>query len=62
MNIDTATRADLECEILDNDELYKCFDENKLMKSIYTTEELRDIVRQFVLDGDECGVVQCLSC
>lgn len=51
---DKMNRADLEVEILNNDDLYKMFDKDKLMASKYSDDELRDIIREWILAGDEC--------
>ena len=54
LNVDTATRADLEVAILEDDALLACFDATRLYASAYSTEELRAIVVAYVEAGDEC--------
>lgn len=53
MNIDTATRRELENMIVLEDGLYERFDEQKLLSQQYTDSELRAIIRQWITDGDE---------
>lgn len=49
MNIDTATKAQLESEIVTGeDSLYAMFDEKKLLSGGYTEEELRTACRQWI--------------
>jgi hypothetical protein len=47
------SRSDLEVIILDNDELYKSFDENKLLNGLYTTQELLDKITEWIESGNE---------
>jgi len=52
-NIDTANRIDLEGVIISEEGLYEIFDEKRLLNSGYTTEEIREIVREWIVKGDE---------
>lgn len=52
--IEKMSREDLEMEILGNDDLYKRFDEDKFLGRIYTDDELKRIVYEWILDNDEC--------
>jgi hypothetical protein len=60
MNLKDMTRNDLESEILcDDGELWAAIDEPKLLLGDtpggYTTEELREIVSNWINNGDECA-------
>lgn len=49
MNIDTATKQELETEIVvGEDSLYKMFDEQKLLSGEYTVEELRTTIKKWI--------------
>lgn len=49
MNIDTATKQELETEIVvGEDSLYKMFEEKKLLNGGYTVEELRATMKQWI--------------
>ena len=52
--IEKMSREDLEMEILKNDDLYEIFDEERFLGGIYTDEELKKIVHEWILDNDEC--------
>jgi hypothetical protein len=49
MNIDTADLADLQVIAMEHD-ILDCFDPR-----IEDLETLREAVRQWIIDGDECG-------
>lgn len=52
MNIDTATRAQLEAEIVSNDEL--CEFLGGLDKvQVMTTDELRERITEWIIEGSE---------
>lgn len=53
MYLPTATRADMEAEILGNDSLYAAFDEGRLMAGDYTDAEMRAIIQKWIEAGDE---------
>ena len=57
INIQTADRATLECEILFNDELYSFIGSKKENVEDYliacSTEELRDILTIWVIENNE---------
>lgn len=56
LNVDTATRRELEDAIVCGDDtLYAMFDEGKLLNGDYTTEEMREIFQRWIMAGDECG-------
>lgn len=52
--IEKISREDIEMEILENDDLYEIFDEERLLSGTYTDDELRKIVHEWILDNDEC--------
>jgi hypothetical protein len=55
MNIETMSRAELECEILENDELYQYFggDDNIDEVIRMSDEEVREKIREWIIEGDE---------
>jgi len=48
-------RTELEAVIIGDDQLYRTFDEARLLNDGYTTEEMREIVVAWISAGDECG-------
>lgn len=55
MNVDTASRSDLEVAILEEDGLYNSLDEERFLAGGYSDDELRDAIREWILAGDECA-------
>lgn len=53
MTLESATRSDLEVTILDNNDLYVKFDEERLMSGGYTDEEYRVIILDWMVERDE---------
>lgn len=55
MNIDLMSRAELECEILANDDLYAYFGGDANMANVIkmSDEEVREKIREWILEGDE---------
>ena len=54
-NLETMTRSDMECEILCNEELEKQFDQTRLYSNGYSDDEMRDVIREWIIAGDECA-------
>ena len=52
--IEKMSREDIEIEILENDDLYEIFDEERLLSRTYTDDELKRIAHEWILDNDEC--------
>ncbi len=56
MFIDANTsRIDLEGAIVGDADLYRQFDEPKLLSGGYSTDEMREIVIRWIEEGDECA-------
>jgi len=56
MLIATATRAELEFAIIENDDLLARFDWARLATpGGYSDDELRETISAWIADGDECG-------
>lgn len=54
--IDSNTsRNDLEAVICNDKDLYRQFDEARLLADGYTTDEMRAIVTAWIEAGDECA-------
>lgn len=49
LNIDTATRDELETAAVCEPGLYEMFNERRLLDGLYPTEELRDIIRGWIM-------------
>lgn len=62
--IDTMSRAELECEILSNDDLYAYFggDDNLSAISKMTDFEVRSKILEWIVEGDESLSVTNVSC
>jgi hypothetical protein len=52
--VEKMTRGELEVEFLKNDELYSRLDEKRFLASDYGDDELREVLRAWVAEGDEC--------
>ena len=52
MDIDKASRIDLECEIINNDELYNYLGGLDEIAKL-NDDELRDKIGDWIIDGDE---------
>lgn len=55
MNLADMTRADLEIAIIENDVLYRSFDEPRLLAGGYSDNELRAVITEWIAAGDECA-------
>lgn len=55
MNIEKMSRAELECEILVNDDLYAYFGGDAELSHVIkmTDDEVREKIREWILEGDE---------
>jgi len=53
IDIATATKAELEGEIVGEASLYAMFDESRLLNDGYSVEEMREICHAWVLEGSE---------
>lgn len=51
----TTSRVDLEAAIVSDSDLYAQFDEQRLLNNGYTTEQLRSMIIEWILAGDECA-------
>ena len=51
--IEKMSRIDLEMIILEEDELYYSLDEQMFLKGEYSTEELKNIIGEWIIAGDE---------
>ena len=49
--IEKMSREDLEMVILENDDIYRIFDEERFLSRTYTDEELKRIVHEWILDN-----------
>jgi hypothetical protein len=56
MFIDANTsREDLQVAIINEDALYRRFDEKRFLNDGYTTEELLASIQAWIAEGDECA-------
>lgn len=55
MITETTTRDELETAICCDKSLYAQFDEAKLLNGDYSMDELRQIVTDWIISGDECA-------
>jgi GTP cyclohydrolase III len=55
MNIETMSRAELECAILSDNDLYQYFGGDANIANVIkmSDEEVREKIRQWIIDGDE---------
>lgn len=49
------SRADLEAAIINEASLYTRFDEQRLLNSEYSDDELRAEIQNWIAEGDECA-------
>ena len=52
--VEKMSREYFEMVVLENDDLYRIFDEERFLGRTYTDEELKRIVHEWILDNDEC--------
>jgi hypothetical protein len=50
-----SSRTDLEAAILSENSLYYSLDEERFMSGGYSTEELYEVVMEWIEQGDECS-------
>ena len=55
MLLETMSQVDLEIVILENSDLYAMFDEQRLLNSEYSLEQMKEIVGTWIEQGDECS-------
>ena len=51
----TTSRTELELAILIEPGLYECFDEQRFLNSKYSDDELRQVISDWIAEGDECA-------
>jgi hypothetical protein len=56
MQLETMSRGDMEMAVIEEDGLYSRFDEAQLLAGGYTDEEMRQVIGQWIEDGDETAL------